>query len=213
MNIKTMRRSCAALVKDLDLPLPAEPEEVVAALCARMRQRLGRAVHHRLVAFPPDTVSGLWVATDDAHFILCEERTSPWHQLLITCHEFWHIEADHRATPGAEETTDALLFPSLDPSTVGRIVARRTHCTAEEEQEADFFASLLMARVSRWLPRRTWPVPPSAAAVVDRLENTLGRPADTRPADTAPPHAPARGGTPGPGPDDRGADDAPGRTR
>ncbi|MEE1929208.1 hypothetical protein V1J52_13645 [Streptomyces sp. TRM 70351] len=183
MNIKAMRRSCAALVGDLDLPLPAEPAQVVTALCARMKQRLGRDVHHRLVSFPPDTVSGLWVATDDAHFILCEERTSPWHQLLITCHEFWHMEADHQATPGGDEHDDGLLFPSLDARTVGRIVARRTHCSAEAEQEADFFASLLMAKVSRWLPEQTWTVPASAAAVVDRLEDALGRTGDGGTAD------------------------------
>lgn len=173
-EMRAMRRSCAALVRDLDLPLPAEPEQVVAALCARMRQRLGRDVHHRLVSFPPDTVSGLWVATDTAHYILCEARTSPWHQLLITCHEFWHMEADHRATPSGDGI-DRSLLPSLDAHAVARIVAGRTHCTAEIEQQADFFASLLMARVSRWLPEETWTVPDSAAAVVRRLETALGR--------------------------------------
>lgn len=169
-----MRRSCAALVRDLDLPLPAEPQQVITALCARMEQRQGRAVHHRLVPFPPDTVSGLWVATDDAHYILCEERTSPWHQLLITCHEFWHMEVDHQATGADQESHDRRLYPSLDPETVSRIVARRTHCSAAEEQEADLFASLLMAKVSRWLAEETWTVPDAEAAVVHRLENTLG---------------------------------------
>ncbi|MCT2593536.1 hypothetical protein LHJ74_27145 [Streptomyces sp. N2-109] len=197
MDMKVMRRSCAALVRDLDLPLPAEPQQVIAALCTRMEQRQGRAVHHRLVPFPPDTVSGLWVATDDAHYILCEAHTSPWHQLLITCHEFWHMEVDHRDTTGntgahaaqaarADDETpagdvDRRLFPSLDPETVSRIIARRTHCSAEEEQEADFFASLLMARVSRWLAEETWTVPDAEAAVVHRLENTLGRRGGGRP--------------------------------
>lgn len=180
MGMKAMRRSCAALVRDLDLPLPAEPEQVIAALCGRMRQRLGKDVHHRLVAFPPDTVSGLWVATDTAHYILCEERTSPWHQLLITCHEFWHMEAGHQArlSGGGEACLDRSLFPSLDEQTVARIVAGRTHCSAGDEQEADLFASLLMTRVSRWLPEQTWTVPDSAAAVVHRLETALGRDRD-----------------------------------
>jgi hypothetical protein len=180
MGMKAMRRACAALVRDLDLPLPAEPEQVIEALCGRMKQRLGREVHHRLVAFPPDTVSGLWVATDTAHYVLCEERTSPWHQLLITCHEFWHMEADHRTSVPVGEGVDRALFPSLDERTVARIVARRTHCSAEAEQEADFFASMLMARVSRWLPEQTWTVPDSAADVVRRLETALGRERDGR---------------------------------
>ncbi|AGP58323.1 hypothetical protein [Streptomyces rapamycinicus] len=180
MDLKTMRRSCKALVRDLDLPVPAEPDQVVAALCGRMRQRLGRAVHHRLVSFPPDTVSGLWVATDSAHYILCEKDTSPWHQLLITCHEFWHMEADHEATLAAGEASTRLVFPSLDPDTVARIVASRTHCSSEAEQEADFFASLLMAKVSRWLPNEIWTTPesPATAAVVRRLETSLGHAPD-----------------------------------
>jgi hypothetical protein len=33
----------------------------------------------------------------------------------------------------------------------------------------------MMAKVSRWLPKQTWTVPESAAAVVDRLESSLGR--------------------------------------
>ncbi|HZG05601.1 MAG TPA: hypothetical protein VE546_18835 [Streptomyces sp.] len=178
MDLKAMRRSCAALVRDLDLPVPAEPDQVIAALCGRMRQRLGRDVHHRLVSFPPDTVSGLWVATDTAHYILCEERTSPWHQLLITCHEFWHMEVDHGATE-IDDDAPHLSLPSLDDSAVARIVARRSHCDAAAEQEADFFASMLMAKVSRWLPERTWDVPDSAAAVIHRLETALGNGPDT----------------------------------
>lgn len=182
MDLKAMRRSCAALVRDLDLPVPAAPDQLISALCGRMRQRLGRQVHHRLVPFPPDTVSGLWVATDSAHFILCEERTSPWHQLLITCHEFWHMEAGHRTVAADGQDATRLVFPSLDPNTVARIVARRSHCTAEAEQEADFFAAMLMTKVSRWLPERTWPtVPDSAAAVVHRLECSLGHESDSAP--------------------------------
>lgn len=175
-----MRRSCASLVRDLDLPVPAEPGQVIDALCERMRQRVGRDVHHRLVAFPPDTVSGLWVETDDAHYILCEQRTSPWHQLLITGHEFWHMEANHRAATAHSDDAGHLLFPSLDPGTVARIVASRSHCSAEAEQEADFFASLLMGKVSRWLPEQRWVVPDSAAAVVHRLEATLGHESERR---------------------------------
>lgn len=169
-----MRRSCAALLRDLDMHVPVEPDQVIRALCGRMRQRLGKEVHHRLVPFPPVTVSGLWVETETAHYILCEKHTSPWHQLLITAHEFWHIEAGHEATTSEGEEDTRLLFPSLDPRTVARIAARRSHCSAIAEQEADFFASLLMAKVSRWLPERTWAVPDSAVPLVRRLETTLG---------------------------------------
>ncbi|GAB2621508.1 hypothetical protein GCM10027168_61870 [Streptomyces capparidis] len=175
MDLRRMRRSCAALVRDLDLPVPADPDDLIARLCDRMGQRLGRPVHHRLVPFPPDTVSGLWLATDAAHFVLCERDTSPWHRLAITGHEFWHMEAEHEATAVEGPDATRLVFPSLDPGTVARIVAARTHCSAEAEQEAEFFSSLLLSKVSRWLPQRTWAVPDSAAGLVHRLETALGR--------------------------------------
>jgi hypothetical protein len=49
-----------------------------------MTERLGRDFEHRLVSFPPRTVSVLWRATESVDYILCEENTSPWHQVLIT---------------------------------------------------------------------------------------------------------------------------------
>nr|MDT0660434.1 hypothetical protein [Micromonospora sp. DSM 115978] len=174
MDTRRMRRSCAALVEDLLPPGPTEPVHLIAALCARMGHRLGVPVRHRLVRFPPDTVSGLWVAADDVNYLLCEEDTSGWHQLAITGHELWHMEAEHRAT--AITATDAarLGSPAPDRRTVARVVAARTHCDAAAEQEAEFFAALLLARVSRWLPGRSWTVPPYAVGVVHRLERTLG---------------------------------------
>jgi hypothetical protein len=116
----------------------------------------------------------VWVATDSANYLLCEEDTSGWHRLAITGHEFWHMEAEHDPTVlGAVEAT-RLALPSLDPPTVARIMSSRTHYVAAIEQEAELFASLLLAKVSRWLPKRDWAVPTHAAAVVGRLETTLG---------------------------------------
>jgi hypothetical protein len=172
-----MRRSCADLVRDLQPPEPTEPTHLIAALCARMGDRLGLPVRHRLVRFPPDTVSGLWIATDTAHYLLCEQDTSGWHQLAITGHEFWHMEAEHRATAVTAGDAARLRPGAPDRTTVARIVAARTHCEAVAEQEAELFASMLVAKLGRWLPGRTWAVPENAAGVVDRLESTLGHPA------------------------------------
>jgi hypothetical protein len=161
------------------LPVPAEREQVIEALCRRMKRRSGRDIQHRFVSFPPDTVSGLWVATDTTDYILCEEQTSPWHQLLITGHEFWHVEADHQATTAAWPDISHLESPTPEPTAVSRIVASRCHYNDVAEQEADLFASLLLAKLTRWLPKQIWHVPDSAAAVVHRLEETLG----TRPVE------------------------------
>ncbi|MCO8308818.1 hypothetical protein [Streptomyces sp. RKCA744] len=174
MGHKVMRRACASLVRDLQLPIPSDPDQVIIALCQRMEQRLGRHVQHRFVSFPPNTVSGLWVATDTVDYILCEEQTSPWHQLLITGHEYWHIEAEHRATLADGHDSHQLAFPSLDQRAVARIMAKRSHYDAVAEQEADLFATMLSAKLTRWLPKQTWNVPPAAADLVHRLEATLG---------------------------------------
>jgi hypothetical protein len=170
-----MRRSCSALVRDLNLPVPTAPEKMIASLCERMGERLGQPVLHRLVRFPPDTVSGVWVATDTANYVLCEQDTSSWHQLAITGHEFWHMEAEHHPVAVGQDDASGMTFPSLGAETVTRILAARSHPCEEAEQEAEVFASLLLARVSRWLPDRAWAVPDHAAGVVHRLETSLGR--------------------------------------
>lgn len=168
-----MRRACAALVDDLALAVPAEPEQLISSLCSCMGERLGKPVRHRFVSFPAGTVTGLWVATDTAHHLLCEEQTSSWHQILITGHEFWHMHRDH-TTPIGEDDAAQLLFSTLDPHTVARIVAARNYCTGPHEQEAELFATLLLNQVSPWLPTPTWTVPAHAAGVVGRLETSFG---------------------------------------
>jgi len=175
-----MRRTCTALVRDLEIDIPVNPDDLVERLCARMGERLGQPVHYLLVRFPPESATGLWIDTGTAHYLLCERDTSGWHRVAITAHEFWHVEAGHGSLGVGVGDRDLpqLLLPSLDPSTVARIVAQRTYCSNQAEQEAEFFSSLLMAKVSRWLPRQSWSVPDHAAALVDRLETTLGhRPA------------------------------------
>ncbi|MGI5213367.1 hypothetical protein [Plantactinospora sp. CA-290183] len=161
---------------------------MIARLCERMEQRLGRPVRHRLVPFPSG-VSGLWAVKGNAYYILCEKNTSPWHQMLITGHEMWHMEAGDILTAVPAESVLDALFTTLRPDAVARIAAARTDCTGSgpvglsgkedverqrAEQEAELFASMLAARVSRWLPHREWTIPPHARGVVDRLESSLG---------------------------------------
>ncbi|WP_189062057.1 hypothetical protein [Longimycelium tulufanense] len=180
MNRRQLRRSCSSLVEKLALPVPAEPEQLMDRLCELMGERLGLPVHRRLVGFPPGTVSGLWVATDAAHYILCEQDTSPWHQLVIFCHEFGHIAVKHDTAPLPDSALPTLPFASLDSHTVERIIARRTYCSSPEEKHAEIFGSLLLARVSRWLPQQTWVVPENARDIVQRLETTFEAQAERR---------------------------------
>lgn len=173
MDEKAIRRSCNRLLDNFYLSDAGESQQVIGALIQRMKVVLEREVQHRLVSFPPNTVSGLWVATDAVDYILCEKRTSPWHQLLITVHEFWHIEAEHEATSVGNSDGHQLAFSSLNPSAVARIMAGRSHYDALIEREADFFASVFLARLTRLLTKleRYGSGTPSA---VFRVERTLG---------------------------------------
>jgi hypothetical protein len=181
MNVRQMRRTCAALVRDLDLRNPTDPDELVAALCARMGELLGRPVEHCLVQLPA-SVSGVWAETDDGVLLLCEQGTSPWHRLAITCHEFWHMQAGHQPGPLGMDAASQLIFSSLRPETIARIVACRSYTATGErdeaelaaEREAEFFASLMLTMVSRWVAPQSWVVPAEAAEVVRRLEASLG---------------------------------------
>ncbi|MCD9145987.1 hypothetical protein LUZ16_28710 [Streptomyces albireticuli] len=116
MDLKRMRRLCAELLSGLDLPGPARPDVLFTALCAGMSRRHDRPVSHRLVSFPAGTVSGLWVATDAQHLVLCEKDTAPVHQLVILGHDLWHLEEHHRADPALSTAEAAPCSPPARPT-------------------------------------------------------------------------------------------------
>lgn len=72
---------------------PAEAADIIGGICAAYgRVRGGRPVEFRFAAFPPDTASGLWLGLEDRDLLVIEERTRPEHQLVIACHELWHMD-------------------------------------------------------------------------------------------------------------------------
>ncbi len=189
MSRRSQRRRAARLVEefvgDLRLPTPAAPEQVMGAVCEVLTRRLGHPVKRMAVKFPAsqgEVVFGLWVHADDAHYIFYEKDTSPWHQLVIFCHETGHLIHEHDQTPLLEADAPHLLLPNLDPSAVRRIMAKRSEqCHGPAEVQAEMFAAHLLAQVSRWLPERHWPVQDSDADAVHRMETVFGLPqADDR---------------------------------
>ncbi|MFE0099841.1 hypothetical protein [Streptomyces sp. NPDC059009] len=181
MDQKKMRRLCAHLLDDqnlLNLSVPADPTDLFAALCTGMSKRHKHPFEHRLVNFPANTVSGLWVATTDRHFMLVEADTPPEHQLVILGHEFWHVEIDAGKTePLAAHEANALLAPDIDTNTVHNLatrVAARSSCGQQEEVACELFGSLLGSRARRWLEEEDGSVPASSAEYVHRLNAALG---------------------------------------
>ncbi|MEU6223537.1 toxin-antitoxin system, toxin component [Streptomyces sp. NPDC047042] len=147
-----MRRLCGELVTELQLPAPAEPADLYAALCAAMSRRRGRPVLFRAAPFPPGTASGLWLDMADQDLIVVEERTAPDHQLVILGHELWHMQAGHcgHHVEGAAVAA-RLLSDSADLQATVRKVAARTRSHLADEQDAESFGLLLASKCRTWL--------------------------------------------------------------
>ncbi|MCZ1012559.1 ImmA/IrrE family metallo-endopeptidase [Streptomyces lydicus] len=115
---------------------------------------------------------GLWIACDDADYIVYEANTSKLHQEHIIAHELAHIICCHRGTGELDEATMSQLFPDLNPEVLRDIFGRTSYSDIQEE-EAEIMASLILERANRRPPGPTWSVPPEAADAVARIEHSL----------------------------------------
>ena len=133
-----LRKRCAALVRDLPMPVPFD----APALCAAVAERRGRPI--RLVPMAGLTgVCGLWVATATTDLIFYEQVTTPPHREHIILHELSHVLCDHPSSSLGTQVEE--LLPSLDPEMVQRVLGRAGY-TSEEEREAELLASLIRQR-------------------------------------------------------------------
>ncbi|MEH0424707.1 toxin-antitoxin system, toxin component [Streptomyces sp. B21-083] len=88
-----MRRLSSQLLVSLEPP--DDDEGVLPAIGRALSDVRGRPVRLRSWAFPPTTVSGLWIDRDGHDVIAYEENTDPEHQLVIIGHETWHMFQGH----------------------------------------------------------------------------------------------------------------------
>lgn len=172
---KEMRRLCGELIAGIDLPAPAEPADLYAALCNGMSKRRGRPVRYRMAAFPPGTASGLWLDMTDQDLIVIEERTAPDHQLVILGHELWHMKAGHctHHVDGAAVAA-RLLSDEADVQATVLKVAARTRFDQAEENEAESFGLLLGSKCRSWLAGSTGRGPVRRDGLAGRIEASLG---------------------------------------
>ncbi|MEW2083953.1 toxin-antitoxin system, toxin component [Streptomyces sp. NPDC005283] len=171
-----MRRLCGELIAGIDLPVPAEPADLYAALCGKMGSRRGRPVQFRVASFPPGTASGLWLDMADQDLIVIEERTAPDHQLVILGHELWHMQAGHSShhVEGAAVAA-RLLTDGADLQDTVLKVAARTSFDADEENEAESFGLLLSTKCRSWLTGSHTRGPVLGRdAIEGRIEASLG---------------------------------------
>ncbi|MFD1542538.1 ImmA/IrrE family metallo-endopeptidase [Nonomuraea guangzhouensis] len=124
----------------------------VRTLCELVAAERGRPI--RLLELPgDDEILGAWLATDETDLIFYKPDTTPPHQDHIILHELGHVICEHYPAANVKDQRH-LLFPSLSPAVVRRVLKRTTYWS-EEEQEAELLASLIWRRACRESRPRT----------------------------------------------------------
>ncbi len=175
MNLRALRKRCEARVREMVLPVPFD----AYAFCRMLASQRGRPILLRPMEMGRGRKAcGLWLATDAADFILYVRATTYLHQQHIILHEAAHILCDHQPAQGVAAGRSTALFPELDMERL-QVVMQRSAYLADEEQEAEMIATLLLKRIATAIPAAGFALPsatpadPAAAALVKRLTSSL----------------------------------------
>ncbi|MER5385140.1 toxin [Streptomyces sp. NPDC002688] len=158
-----MRRLADALIDPIRVKLPADPEELFAALVTSVNAWRGREVVVHKAAFPPNTATGLWLERDTYDDVIIEERAALWHQIVIFGHEVWHMSQGDAAPPHR-----------LGVSHDSQPTAARTDFSLRTEQEADLFGMLLGRRLRALLEASDHSVGASGGDGTDDVAGRIG---------------------------------------
>ncbi|MGW3662009.1 toxin [Streptomyces sp. NPDC005141] len=158
-----MRRLADALIDPIRVKLPADPEELFAALVTSVNEWRGREVLVHKAAFPPNTATGLWLERDTYDDVIIEERAALWHQVVIFGHEVWHMSQGHAAPPH-----------QLGVPQDSQPAAARTDFSLRAEQDADLFGMLLGRRLRALLEASDHSVLASGADGAGDLASRIG---------------------------------------
>jgi hypothetical protein len=129
----------AAMVKDLDMPVPFDLSQFVAVL---QRQR-HRPIRLRSFSSWAGIPCGLWIGTADADYIYHQTGTTTFHATHIVMHELAHMLLGHQHTAAWDQLI-GLLAPDVDQALIQLILGRSTYGTAEE-REAETLASFILS--------------------------------------------------------------------
>jgi len=172
MDLRKLRHRCEERLRGLDLPVPFD----VRTFCGALGTRRGRPIRLCPVVSKAGPC-GVWAAGAEVDYIFYEQATSPLHQEHIILHEASHLLCGHHPGPVSDEECSRLLFPDLDVEMVSRVLGRAAY-SADEEQEAELLASLILQRAGRTRSPHARPADPGVAALLDRLEAVLERPSE-----------------------------------
>jgi hypothetical protein len=133
---------CVQRLRGIEIPRPFRLDVFAATVAGHRR----RALH--ILPLPgldgSDGLSGAWVATDTADYVLIDADASPWHRNLIGLHEISHLLCGHDAEDRGLRELAAGLLPCLSNVTIQRILGRRGF-SSSAEQEAELMACLILA--------------------------------------------------------------------
>ncbi|MFD0352977.1 toxin-antitoxin system, toxin component [Streptomyces sp. NPDC127110] len=175
---------CKEIVRSLPKPLPDDPAALLEAICAHYTAKRGQRVRLMLPAFPPGTVSGLWIKVVEENGaqedLICVERnTSPSHQLVILGHELYHMmmgNGDSSCTThsgGAATARMRMLSSDLDVNDAVKLVeaatAARTDVDAGDEEAWAERCGLAMATALRTALETAGP----SSGVAGRIHRSL----------------------------------------
>lgn len=168
---------CEELISTLSIPRPFDLDEFLSTLATQRGKR---------IVLVPTTLRsghpcGLLLSTVEVDYIYCATQLPPLHSQHTVMHEVGHLLFGHGTAPGARGETprvagvDALrlLLPALPEKLISRILGRVSY-VSEQEQEAELFASLVLARATS--PRRRRGRATAPAAPLPRLGSVFDVP-------------------------------------
>lgn len=167
-TLARLRSECDRRLGGIPVPQPFNLAAFTTTLARHRHREL------RLAPLPatPATaaLSGFWIATGTADYVLVDAHASPWHRDLIALHEIGHILYGHSSD--ATLAPAAALLPGLSPDAIRRALGRHGY-TTREEREAETIASLILERAG------SDPLPvtlPGCAGATARLAHALRHP-------------------------------------
>ncbi|MCX5078976.1 toxin-antitoxin system, toxin component [Streptomyces sp. NBC_00424] len=152
---RAMRRHRDELFAGAMRRMAQDPREVpLRAVCTYVSESSGSEVRLMLEAFPPGTVSGLWLDLGDHEVVAVEMNTLPVHQMVILGHELWHRKEGQPGStaggPGAAAAARMLGDRWRIDEAVAHVAAR-TDYDLDEERRAERFGRLLAAKFRPFL--------------------------------------------------------------
>lgn len=141
------RRVTKAVSDVLDLA-SRKGEVTVQRLVAAVGEHRNRQIEIQMADLPPG-VCGQWRQYADNDLFLIQRGLPTWERTLA--HELGHLVLGHNGIPIVEAARTNTVFASED--LIGYMLNQRTGCMgpsgAEDEQEAEDFAALLIYRLGR----------------------------------------------------------------